>query len=223
MKTTIVALSGTKGSGKDTACSAMLQIFQPNMAQKIAFAGSMKTAMSSVFDIPLDKLEDPVEKERHVRIPYTLEDHYRMFAAMGVTFGSNTTSKIEKLYHDNGFTEFLSIRQAMQLLGTEILRGFDDQIHVKAAINKIKIGGLNIFTDCRFNNEVQALKNYAKTGANYVHIWIEREGYEADTNSHVSEPKDKLGAHMTIKNCNYDTFCSTAQSIAIAACMGLYQ
>lgn len=56
---------------------------------------------------------------------------------------------------------FMTAREVMQFVGTDIFRNIDSDIWVKATINKIfnENPKVAIITDCRFPNEVEAIKN----------------------------------------------------------------
>jgi hypothetical protein len=57
--------------------------------------------------------------------------------------------------------KFMTAREVMQYVGTDIFRKMDTDVWVKSTINKILKEGpeLAIITDCRFPNEVEAIKN----------------------------------------------------------------
>lgn len=56
---------------------------------------------------------------------------------------------------------FMTAREVMQYVGTDIFRKMDTNVWVKSTINKIikESPELAIITDCRFPNEVEAIKN----------------------------------------------------------------
>lgn len=57
--------------------------------------------------------------------------------------------------------EYMTAREVMQFVGTDIFREIDTDIWVKATINKImnEQPKVAVITDCRFPNEVEAIKN----------------------------------------------------------------
>lgn len=58
-------------------------------------------------------------------------------------------------------TGFLTAREVLQIVGTDIFRAICPDIWVKASLRKITDSPtvINIFTDCRFPNEVYGIKN----------------------------------------------------------------
>ena len=60
----------------------------------------------------------------------------------------------------NKITKKSTIRDVMQILGTNLLReGFNSNIHVATTLGSIKENEKIIITDVRFPNEAQAIKN----------------------------------------------------------------
>ena len=60
----------------------------------------------------------------------------------------------------NKITKKSTIRDVMQVLGTDLLRqGFNNNIHVAATLGSIKENEKVIITDLRFPNEVKAVKD----------------------------------------------------------------
>ena len=59
----------------------------------------------------------------------------------------------------NKITKKSTIRDVLQILGTELLReGFNNNIHVAATLGSIKENENVIITDTRFENELEAVK-----------------------------------------------------------------
>lgn len=62
----IIAFTGPKGSGKDTAASALLSrnsLSNKDMFQKMAFADTVKAITMMAFDLTLDQVESAEQKE----------------------------------------------------------------------------------------------------------------------------------------------------------------
>ena len=60
----------------------------------------------------------------------------------------------------NKITKKSTIRDVMQVLGTDLLRqGFNNNIHVAATLGSIKENEKVIITDLRFPNELKAIKD----------------------------------------------------------------
>jgi len=54
--------------------------------------------------------------------------------------------------------EFLTVREVLQYLGTDLLRKFGSDCHVNATLNSIKYGERVVIPDIRFPNEVKAIQ-----------------------------------------------------------------
>jgi ABC-type oligopeptide transport system ATPase subunit len=129
----IVGLVGFIGSGKSTVASGLVR---DHGFTEIAFADTLKDVCSLTFDWPRDLLQGDTAAARKWR-----ETEDKWWA--------------EKLARP-GF----SPRQAMQILGTEVMRGgFDDNIWILSVERKIASAPGNIVvTDCRFPNEFKMVR-----------------------------------------------------------------
>lgn len=149
---TIIALSGKKQVGKDTAADILVK---KHGFTRIALADPLKELCCRVFkldpnifdndhkDAPMtriyldfhdiDKIRKIVEEEWH----YTISEENR--------------DKMEELHG----AEFDTPRDILRCVGTAILRQcVSDQIWLELALFKIKeLGAKIVITDCRFENE----------------------------------------------------------------------
>lgn len=129
----ILGITGFIGSGKDTIADYLCTF---HGFKRLSFAGSLKDAVSSVFGWDRELLE-------------------------GVT----TTSRAWRENRDDWWSERLGMevtpRRILQQWGTEVCRnGFHQDIWVASIENKLRTTTDNIvITDCRFSNEVKAIKN----------------------------------------------------------------
>lgn len=87
----------------------------------------------------------------------------------------------------NKITKKSSIRDVLQILGTDLLRkGFNNNIHVAATLGSIKKDEKVIITDTRFENELKAVED--KQGIT-IRInrkpWINVDEYEVATDKKV--------------------------------------
>jgi hypothetical protein len=129
----ILGITGLIGSGKDTVADYLTTF---HGFKRVSFASSLKDAVSSVFGWDRELLE-----------------------------GSTKTSREWREQKDVWWSERLSMeitpRWVLQYWGTDVLRNhFHTDIWVASVENKLRQSKDNIvITDCRFANEVQALKN----------------------------------------------------------------
>lgn len=129
----ILGVTGFIGSGKDTVADYLCTF---HGFKRMSFAASLKDAVSAVFGWDRELLE-----------------------------GSTKTSREWREQKDEWWSNRLGFdvtpRWILQLWGTEVCRnGFHKDIWVASVENKLRNTKDNIvITDCRFANEIQAIKN----------------------------------------------------------------
>lgn len=128
----ILGVTGLIGSGKDTVADYLCTF---HGFKRVSFAASLKDAVSSVFGWDRELLE-----------------------------GSTKTSREWREQTDTWWSERLGMditpRWVLQYWGTDVLRNhFHTDIWVASVENKLRQSTDNIvITDCRFANEVDAIK-----------------------------------------------------------------
>jgi hypothetical protein len=133
----ILGVTGLIGSGKDTVADYLCTF---HGFKRVSFAASLKDAVSAVFGWDRELLE-----------------------------GSTKTSREWREQTDIWWSERLNMeitpRWVLQYWGTEVLRNnFHKDIWVASVENKLRQSKDNIvITDCRFVNEVNAIKNAGGT------------------------------------------------------------
>lgn len=163
--TKIIGFAGRKQSGKTTCSEFVAKIFNG----KIEPFNSAK----------IYNFADPLKKDICINILGMTYDQ-----CYGTDEQKNTITDIEW----NGSK--LTAREVMQFVGTDIFRKMKNNIWADATIIKIKKENprLAIIADCRFPNEVEAIKNVG----GYV-IKLTRNPFDSD---HESE--------KALDSCNYD-------------------
>lgn len=167
----IIGIAGKKGSGKDTVANHLVE---NHGFVKFAFADALKkVALKSIHTIWPDQLG-------HI----TLDDMYSMSAK-------------EIIYDDVLYNrEPFSIRKFLQHFGTSIIRdNLGENVWVDVILKKIQHiikhnPQANIcISDCRFDNEVNALRAFSKhTNILIYIIRVERNLVDnTETCKHVSE------------------------------------
>lgn len=130
----IIGVCGFIGTGKDTVADYLVNIHQ---YKRESFANSLKDAVANIFNWDREMLEGRTKSSRIWR------------------------DKEDKWWADRlgrpGFTP----RIALQLLGTDVLRDhFSKDIWIASLENKLRNSEDDIvITDCRFPNEIKAIKN----------------------------------------------------------------
>lgn len=138
----IIAITGLKGSGKDTTADYIIK--NHTNWEKDSFAGTLKDAVSVIFGWDRKMLAGETPEDREIR-----------------------ESKDEFWSEKLGFN--VTPRNILQKLGTDCLRNhFHPDIWVDSLENKIRNTTKNIIiTDCRFKNEIDMLKGL---GAKIVRV-----------------------------------------------------
>lgn len=163
----IVGVCGFIGSGKDTIADYLTTF---HGFKRISFAASLKDAVATVFGWDRELLE-----------------------------GTTKTSRIWREKKDEWWSERLKMditpRWVLQYWGTDVLRNnFHPDIWVASVENKLRQSKDNIvITDCRFANEIQAIKN-----AGGITLRVERgerpSWYETAVNYNKGEYNNMLWA-----------------------------
>lgn len=130
----IMGITGFIGSGKDTIADYLCTF---HGFKRLSFAASLKDAISNVFGWDRELLEGLTKSSREWR------------------------EQIDPWWSERLAIPQLTPRWILQHWGTEVCRnGFHNDIWVASIENKLRLAKDDIvITDCRFNNEVIAIKN----------------------------------------------------------------
>lgn len=170
----IIGLIGVAGSGKTTAANIIAEHLNPCLM--VSFAGKLKRTCSKVFNVPLNDFEDRKAKEDlHEDRYILLSDIVNVFSEFGID-AHNT-----KLLQMAG-TKYNSNRELLQIVGTDILRAHDPDIHTKTIypIDNMVL----LVPDVRFANEAKYLDDHK---AYLVYIQNSNAESRVTKESHESE------------------------------------
>ena len=140
----IIGCVGFIGSGKDTAADYLVKEFG---FHRDSFAATLKDAVAAVFGWDRELLEGRTKEAREWR------------------------EQIDPWWSERLNMPNLTPRWVLQHWGTEVCRNaFHNDIWIASLENKLRRSGNNtVISDCRFRNEVEAIKNQ---GGRVV--WIQR-------------------------------------------------
>jgi hypothetical protein len=157
--TKIIAFAGRKQSGKTTCAEAVLN-----------YTGSDN-------QIKIYNFADPLKKDICMNI---------LGMSYNQCYGSDEhKNELVNCYWNN---KRLTAREVMQFVGTNIFRQMQNNVWADATIHKIKLEqpDLAIIADCRFPNEVQAIKDVGG-----VVIKLMRNPYDSTHESEIALDPDQ--------------------------------
>jgi len=147
MSRQIVAFAGSKGSGKTTAFQAIRNEFKT--VHEAMLAGKLKKSVCEVYGFDFSRLDDLAYKEDLLDIPVELtrDNLTKVADYFGLEYNFDTHLRSHVGYTCD------TLRHLLQYIGTEVLRGIDNDIHVKSVVNDLPKEGLIVITDLRFETE----------------------------------------------------------------------
>ena len=143
----IIGITGLISSGKDTAADYLIRF---HGFKKLSYAGPLKDCVSAIFGWDREMLEGTTQSSREWR------------------------EEVDEWWAKRLDMPQLTPRWVLQYWGTEVgRRSFHNDIWVSAVENQLRnIQDDVVITDCRFKNEVDAIKNAGGTT-----IRVERGDY----------------------------------------------
>jgi hypothetical protein len=141
VKMKVLAISGWKGSGKDTLANYLIE---DHGFKRIAFADPLKDAVAKEFGIPREWCDDPHFKERPLfQYPVQARDWF----SKNITF-----------FMANELVSTFWTPRALCILKGSTMRSVDPDYWVKQAVAQMKPDGKYVITDLRYRNEATTLR-----------------------------------------------------------------
>lgn len=200
----LIAVSGVKGSGKDSV-SSMLQyclsvhkmfrqyffykyfrkLISPKY-QKLAFADPIKRILSILLNVPVSKFNNRHFKEDCVVNISTLEFTLSAFTDDANKLSDSKFNRMIKSLDPELVQSNLTIRQLMQYFGTEICQKyFGRNVWINCTLRHANKP--TIISDLRFKAEFEAVKN-----KNGIIIYVNRPNYTFGEHASEKEMKELL-------------------------------
>ncbi len=168
----LIGLNGLKGSGKDTVGSYLVDRYG---FEQLSFAAKLKESAAALFDVPMEVWEQTKNDPQARVILHT---------------GSS--------YFDN---PAITVREFLQRYGTEAHRSvFGSDFWVDQAMEGIDPNKNYIFTDARFENELQRIKSLGGYNVQILRPELTNE------DSHASEvpPPKELIDYALVNGSDFD-------------------
>lgn len=183
--TKLIGFSGKKQSGKNTCANFIYSMYLVNQnlceKAKVNDIGTIDIVKNNGASITIDINEYYIQPETstldqevlsmidklnpYIKL-YSFADILKQDICMkllGLTYKQCYGSDLEKneITNVNWQGKYLTAREVMQIVGTDIFRSMRNNIWPETTIEKILKDKteLGIITDCRFPNEVEAIKN----------------------------------------------------------------
>lgn len=150
----ILLLAGRKGSGK----SLVAQEAKRRGFKEVNFADRLKQLVGTLYNWALDELYCPIKKEEV--LPEPVLWNQAMAEKLAVLIDSNKPLRSD-------LRSFTTRREALQFIGTEVLRSVDPEFHINEFKKQVQAEGLYVCTDGRFPNEVSTIR---ELGGKVVYI-----------------------------------------------------
>jgi len=143
----LVALAGRQGSGKTTLANDLRR----GGFKRLSFAGRLKSLVAAVYGWDEESLYTEDGKQGKLDKPVK----WGLFEAehLGALVKATRPLRSEK-------REFATRREALQYVGTDVLRAYDDQFHLNSVREQVAAepNADFVLDDCRFLNELQVMR-----------------------------------------------------------------
>ncbi len=162
-KTLIIGLSGKKQSGKNTACNALQSLIEKEKSCKVySYADALKEkicidilGLSYEQCYGTDEQKNTLTSYKWNKMPKEIRDE------MIITICHKDNGDFDGTLGGRGYSqEYMTAREVMQIVGTDIFRKyFDDFVWVNATFRNISKENFDValICDVRFQSEVEGI------------------------------------------------------------------
>ena len=164
----LITLSGRKSSGKSTLADELCK----RGFIRVSFADRLKELTATLFNWEIKELYSTHKKEEIMQTPCVWDKS--VSRKLEALIGAIRPLRSDKVV-------FPTRRSALQFIGTEVLRSYDSEFHVKEFIKKVSNEQNYVSDDVRFPNELEAVRRVGGTP-----IFVLRP-YYFDYSNHASE------------------------------------
>ena len=141
----IIGFAGRKESGKTELANLLTKMGY----KKVSFATELKKLISKAFNIPFDELNSLKNVVRDYEITDDVCDIIASETGISIDI-------VKDFFKDK---KIRTIREALQVIGTDLIRKNDNNWHVRKTIESLEDGKDYVFDDVRFPNEMHAIEN----------------------------------------------------------------
>ena len=138
----ILCLCGEMQSGKSTIAKYLVDNYG---FKKLSFAGKMKQELSKHFKIPIEHFGIDEEKKKARKFTITQQ----LLCNLSAVFD------IPMMLLKDGLKKVNSLRELLQIIGTNYIRATDEYAHIRETFNKLDSSSSYVFDDSRFPNEIE--------------------------------------------------------------------
>jgi hypothetical protein len=190
MNKLVIGISGFKGHGKDTLAKLISKhkYYAQNCSPKdnfhiTAFAAPVKEMLKDIFNVTHDQLSIQALKEKPFENPIVMDDYLSQMSER-TKLSLNPLNKIA-----------LSIRDLMQMFGTDYVRSVQDNYWIKKWLKEVKNHKYVIVSDIRFLNEAEAVKSL-----NGIIVRIFKDDFISHDNHQSESEQEKIKIDYAVRN-----------------------
>ena len=210
-QTQIIGFAGSKQAGKDTACNFILatKIAELGISKSTRLTGTGEIEVTDIFDEAPSGQDWMPFKTPYVDIENLFSNELGKFVKIfsfahklkqicvdvlqleqDLVFGNDEQKNTETHIRGDSIKPptkhkgYMTIREVLQYVGTDMFRGLDPSIWVNACLNQIKKEQpeLALISDARFENEIKAIQQEG----GFV-VGLTRSPFKKVVKDHISE------------------------------------